>query len=164
MPSPSYTSYATPIGYIRIEYSGNKLFLLQIIPQTAHIELGTRTDFTEKVYTQIMEYIRCERSTFDIELDLSSCTAFKLKVYEELMKIPYGEKRSYKDIATAIGNSQVARAVGMANNKNPIHIIIPCHRVVGASGALIGYKAGVETQDFLLELERLAIMEGMIEQ
>ena len=81
-------------------------------------------------------------------------TEFQQKVWKALQEIPYGETRTYGEIAAAIGNPKAARAVGMANNKNPIGIIIPCHRVVGANGKLVGYAGGMEKKEFLLELER----------
>ncbi len=161
MSTSNFAIYTTPMAYIYIAYKGERLTSLEIRTEIPLV-LGTYTDFTDRVYKQIMEYIKCERATFDIDIDLSGCTPFQTKVYEELLKIPYGEKRSYKDIATAIGNPSAARAIGMANNRNPIQLIIPCHRVVGASGASIGYKAGVEIQDFLLELERLSLREELI--
>ncbi|MBR2062235.1 MAG: methylated-DNA--[Anaerotignum sp.] len=81
-------------------------------------------------------------------------TEFQQKVWKALTEIPYGETRTYGEIAAAVGNPKAARAVGMANNKNPIGIIIPCHRVVGANGKLVGYAGGMEKKAFLLELER----------
>ena len=76
------------------------------------------------------------------------------KVWKELQKIPYGETRTYKEIAKKVGCEKGARAVGMANNKNPIPIIIPCHRVIGANGKLVGYALGLEMKEQLLELEK----------
>ena len=81
-------------------------------------------------------------------------TAFQEKVCEALRQIPYGETRSYKDIAEAIGHPKAYRAVGMANNANPIFIAIPCHRVIGANGSLVGYGGGLEMKKALLELEQ----------
>ena len=80
-------------------------------------------------------------------------TPFRMKVWEELRKIPYGEVSSYKDIANAIGNPKAVRAVGGANHNNPISIIIPCHRVIGADGSLTGYGGGLDAKKYLLELE-----------
>lgn len=80
-------------------------------------------------------------------------TPFQLQVWEALRQIPYGETRTYAQIAQAIGNPKACRAVGMANNKNPISVLIPCHRVIGAKGALVGYGGGLEVKKFLLSLE-----------
>ncbi len=116
-------------------------------------EFGRADQYSDIIYTQILEYLTGIRSSFDIEIDLSGSTPFQKSVLEELCKIPYGETRSYKEIATAIGAPKASRAVGMANNRNPIHIIIPCHRVIGARGALIGYAAGLNIKESLLRLE-----------
>ena len=81
-------------------------------------------------------------------------TEFQQKVWKALLDIPYGETRSYGEIARAIGNPKASRAVGMANNRNPIAIIIPCHRVIGSTGKLVGYGGGLDKKEFLLNLER----------
>ena len=80
-------------------------------------------------------------------------TEFQKRVWKALCDIPYGETRSYKQIAQAIGNPKAVRAVGMANNKNPLLVIVPCHRVIGANGQLVGYASGLEKKRFLLQLE-----------
>ena len=102
---------------------------------------------------QIDEFFAGERKAFDLPLAPMG-TEFQKKVWAALEEIPYGETRTYGEIAAAVGNPKAARAVGMANNKNPIAIIIPCHRVVGANGKLVGYAGGMERKMFLLELER----------
>ena len=84
-------------------------------------------------------------------------TEFQKKVWNELLKIPYGQTKSYKDIAIAIENERASRAVGMANNKNPIPIIIPCHRVIGSTGKLVGYAGGVNVKEKLLNIEKIVI-------
>lgn len=101
---------------------------------------------------QLEEYFAGERRAFDLPLAPKG-TAFQQKVWRALTEIPYGETRTYGEIAAAIGNPKAARAVGMANNKNPIGILIPCHRVIGADGKLVGYAGGMEKKAFLLELE-----------
>ena len=102
---------------------------------------------------QLDEYFRGERKTFDLPLAPKG-TDFQKKVWNALQEIPYGETRTYGEIAAAVGNPKAARAVGMANNKNPIGIIIPCHRVVGADGKLVGYAGGMDKKEWLLQLER----------
>lgn len=82
-----------------------------------------------------------------------------MQVWHELLKIPYGEVRSYKDIAIAVGRNKGFRAIGMANNRNPISIVVPCHRVIGSNGELVGYGGGIETKVKLLKLEGLDIIE-----
>lgn len=102
---------------------------------------------------QLGEYFEGERMDFDVPLDLQG-TDFQKRVWEQLLEISYGETRSYGDLARALGDPQMAQAVGAANGNNPVSIIVPCHRVVGASGALTGYAGGVDVKAKLLALER----------
>ena len=103
-------------------------------------------------YLQIKEYLQEKRKEFDIPIKMYG-TEFQKKVWKELQKIPYGETRSYKQIAENIGNPKACRAVGMANHNNPIAIIIPCHRVIGANHKLVGYAGGLEIKHELLKIE-----------
>ncbi|MGB9839388.1 methylated-DNA--[protein]-cysteine S-methyltransferase [Thermovenabulum sp.] len=98
-------------------------------------------------------YFKKSLKKFDLPLLLLG-TEFQKKVWEELLKIPYGELRSYKDIAENIGIPEGARAVGQANNKNPIPIVVPCHRVIGKRGELVGYGGGLNIKKYLIELEK----------
>ncbi len=107
----------------------------------------------EKAKIELMEYFSGKRKNFTLPL-LQEGTDYRLKVWEELKKIPYGETRSYKEIAVATGNEKASRAIGNANNKNTIGIIVPCHRVIGASGKLVGYAGGLHRKEFLLNLEK----------
>lgn len=107
--------------------------------------------FTEAT-RQLDEYFRGERETFDLPLNPEG-TPFQRKVWAALAAIPFGEVRTYRDIAEEIGRPTAYRAVGLANGRNPISIIVPCHRVIGASGALTGYGGGVERKQTLLDLE-----------
>lgn len=146
-----YAAYPFPFGILKIGYEGDVITFLkkteeEMIP-------GRRTEFTDQVYAQIMEYMEGKRKTFDFPYKLSG-TDFQKKVWKELRKIPYGETRTYKEIATSIGNPKACRAVGMANNKNPITIVVPCHRVVGSNGKLVGYAGGLEMKEALLQIER----------
>jgi O-6-methylguanine DNA methyltransferase len=106
--------------------------------------------------TQICEYLKTERQKFTIPLDLSRATSFQQQVYQTIMQIPYGETRTYGEIARLIGKSNAARAVGTANGANPLPILIPCHRLVGKDGSLRGYGGvgGIGTKKFLLDLEK----------
>jgi methylated-DNA-[protein]-cysteine S-methyltransferase len=101
---------------------------------------------------QLRAYFAGQLRCFDLPLDLQG-TDFQLRVWRELERIPYGETRSYSQIATAIGTPQAVRAVGAANGANPIPIVVPCHRVIGASGKLVGYGGGLPLKKRLLELE-----------
>lgn len=105
------------------------------------------------VKKQLDEYFCGKRNKFDVKINLSA-TEFQKKVYDELQKIPYGKLYTYKDIAIKIGNDKASRAVGMANSKNPIPLIIPCHRVVGTSGNLIGFAHGLNIKEKLIEFEK----------
>lgn len=111
------------------------------------------TDLINNTRKQLDEYFAGKRKKFDIPIKLDG-TDFQIKVWKELLKIPYGETCSYLDIAKCIGNPKASRAVGMANNKNKIIIIVPCHRVIGSNKKLVGYACGLEVKEKLLELER----------
>jgi methylated-DNA-[protein]-cysteine S-methyltransferase len=106
----------------------------------------------ESARAQLDEYFAGRRSKFDIELDLRG-SAFQRAVWDALLEIPYGETRSYGEIAKRIGRPDRARAVGAANGSNPVSIIVPCHRVIGADGSLTGYGGGLERKRWLLEHE-----------
>ena len=101
----------------------------------------------------LQAYFKGKQVDFDFPLDLSSGTTFQKRVWEKLRKIPYGECRSYGWVAEQIGNLRAARAVGMANNKNPLPPVIPCHRVIGSDGTLTGYASGLHIKKYLLEME-----------
>jgi methylated-DNA-[protein]-cysteine S-methyltransferase len=104
------------------------------------------------VSIQLNEYFAGVRRSFDLEIAPAG-TPFQQRVWRELTRIPWGETRSYRDIAVAVGRRGAARAVGMANNRNPLPIVIPCHRVIGADGSLTGYAGGLQTKAWLLALE-----------
>lgn len=111
------------------------------------------TTLIKKAASQLFEYLNEKRRDFNLPL-LKEGTDFQISVWNELLKIPYGETRSYKDIAIAINNEKAVRAVGMANNRNKIPIFIPCHRVIGSNKKLVGYGGGLEIKEFLLNLEK----------
>ena len=106
-----------------------------------------------KTEKQLTEYFNHQRTVFDLALDFQG-TDFQKKVWQALLTIPFGETRSYKQIAEQIGNVKAVRAVGAANGKNPISIIAPCHRVVGANGKLVGFAGGLENKEILLKIEK----------
>jgi methylated-DNA-[protein]-cysteine S-methyltransferase len=114
------------------------------------------TPLTDRVAKELNEYFAGKRRFFDVPLNTGG-TDFQRSVWKALMDIPYGETRTYKQIAQMTGNPKACRAVGMANNKNPIWIIIPCHRVIGADGTLTGYGGGLEMKKKLLELEKSSL-------
>ncbi|EOS76140.1 methylated-DNA-[protein]-cysteine S-methyltransferase [Lachnospiraceae bacterium 10-1] len=144
----------TPVGIICVEANEeavtglyiekNEIFPKQEKPETALLK---------KAGIQLEEYFSRKRKVFDLPLAPSG-TVFQKKVWEALCTIPYGETRSYGEIAAQIGNPKAYRAVGGANNKNPIMIFIPCHRVIGADGSLVGFGGGIDAKKFMLDLER----------
>ena len=107
----------------------------------------------DHVAAQLGEYFAGDRTEFDVALDLSAGTEFQQRVWQALREIPYGETWSYGELARHIGSPQASRAVGLANGRNPISIIVPCHRVIGADGSLIGYGGGLDRKQTLLSLE-----------
>lgn len=143
--------YNSNIGIIKLTYEGNTLLKLDIVNE---IELpNEKNEFTDKIFSQIQEYLEGKRKNFEnINLKLTG-TDFQLKVLNEIKKIPYGKISTYKEVAILIGNEKACRAVGNALNKNPIPIIIPCHRIVGSSGDLTGFAYGVDLKKKLIELE-----------
>ena len=106
---------------------------------------------------QLQEYLRGDRQDFSLPLALQG-TPFQQRVWQALLQIPYGQTRTYGQIAQMIGSPKACRAVGMANHNNPVAIVVPCHRVIGADGSLTGYSAGVSLKKKLLELEGIAIV------
>lgn len=146
-----FAVYEFPFGLLRIEYEDDFVVFLKKVGEADGY--GQKTEFTDKVYTQIEEYLHGKRTSFDFAYKLNG-TEFQKKVWEQLLRIPYGETRTYKEIAAAIGNPKASRAVGMANNKNPIIIAIPCHRVVGTNGKLVGYAGGLDMKKALLTIEK----------
>ena len=114
----------------------------------------TETPLLKKAAAQIIEYLEGKRKAFDFPITFSEGTDFQRKVWQALLEIPYGETRSYKDIAVSVGNPKASRAVGRANNRNPLSILVPCHRVIGADGSLAGYGGGLDKKIKLLEIER----------
>ena len=119
-------------------------------PQKALLQT---TELLSMATIQLDEYFQGKRTTFSLPFKLTG-TPFQLVVWKELQNIPYGQTTSYKEIAQKINKPKACRAVGMANNKNPLPIIIPCHRVIGSNGKLIGYADGLKLKNYLLELEK----------
>ncbi|MFR8257249.1 MAG: methylated-DNA--[protein]-cysteine S-methyltransferase [Oscillospiraceae bacterium] len=144
----------TPIGALTLTASADAVTAVRFGAQGAR-DASALLDAAE---AQLHEYFARTRRTFDLPLDPRG-TAFELRVWTALRTIPYGETRSYGAIAAAIGSPQAARAVGMANHRNPLPILIPCHRVIGADGSLTGYAGGLETKRRLLALEGITYLK-----
>jgi methylated-DNA-[protein]-cysteine S-methyltransferase len=151
-----YRTIDSPIGPLALAGRGQLLTNLRMVNQTYE---PNRTNWVPDdrafpdAVQQLEAYFAGERTDFDLELSLAG-SEFQRRVWQALLTIPYGETRSYGEIAEQIGASGAARAVGLANGRNPIAIIVPCHRVIGASGSLTGYGGGLERKQSLLELER----------
>ncbi len=149
--------YHSPVGDMQLEYENGAVTALKTVKAGVQPE-GAPDALAETVFRQLDEYFAGTRTVFDFPCAPQG-TPFQQKVWAALCEIPYGETRSYKQIAEAVGKPKACRAVGMANNRNPIIIVIPCHRVIGANGALTGYGGGLEMKRALLELEGTAYME-----
>lgn len=151
-----YRSMTSPIGQLLLagddtglRYVGFPQGKGKVEPQDGWRETE---DGLKETMQQLNEYFAGERKIFELKLNPHG-TDFQLRVLEQLIKIPYGETRSYGDIARSLDNPGASRAVGAANGRNPIPIIIPCHRVIGENGSLTGFGGGMETKRYLLELE-----------
>lgn len=142
----------TSIGLVHIQENGEGLTNLYVVADTG-TPGGEDTPLLRRAAAQLQEYLEGSRQVFDLPL-CPAGTPFQQKVWTALRHIPYGETRTYGEIAKAIGQPGAARAVGMANNRNPLLILIPCHRVVGADGSLTGYAAGLPQKEKLLKLEQ----------
>ena len=149
-----FKTYDTVIGKIIIEESEEKISRIEIVNGTEKFDgKEEETELINKTYKELDEYFRGKRKTFDIPLKIEG-TEFQKKIWNELLEIPYGETRSYLDIAKRVGNPKASRAVGMANHNNKIIIIIPCHRVIGSNKKLVGYAGGLDVKEKLLKLEQ----------
>jgi len=153
-----YSVFNSPVGDLLLEgteHALHKLSFANSNPLSSLDKTSERNDqLFQSVRQQLTEYFRSERTQFDINLHIDeSENSFHREVWEELRKIPFGCTRSYTEIAQRIGRPKACRAVGQANNRNPISIVIPCHRVIGANGSLTGFGGGLETKDFLLKHE-----------
>ena len=148
-----YKVYETSMGKIMIVSDGEAITASRFCNDEELYGSQSSVPIMDKAAIQLEEYFTGGRKEFDIPLAPKG-TDFQLTVWKQLRQIPYGETRSYKQVAQSINKPNASRAIGMANNKNPLLIFIPCHRVVGASGELVGYAAGLETKRCLLELEK----------
>lgn len=144
--------FDTPLGLMGLEEEDGALVSLRLPGQPMPRIACHETPLLSEGKRQVLEYLAGKRRVFDLSLAPRG-TEFYRSVWRALEAIPYGETRSYRDIAQAVGRPKAVRAVGQANHNNPIPIIIPCHRVVGSGGALTGYAGGLEIKEKLLRLE-----------
>lgn len=161
--STSAATLSTPIGELLLMSDGAGLVALQFddARRGAPTPGGEADPVIVRASAQLREYFAGERRTFDLPLHAAG-TPFEQRVWDELRQIPYGETTSYGEIAGRIGEPAAARAVGRANGRNPIPVIVPCHRVVGADGSLTGFGGGLACKRVLLDLERGAPSPGAV--
>lgn len=144
---------STKVGWLRIEADDDGLTAIEFVKQPKISSDGiVDNPHLKDAYKQLSEYFRGERSEFSLRLNPKG-TDFQKAVWKGLTTIPFGTTASYKDLAILVGRPGGARAVGMANNKNPLPIVVPCHRVIGANGDLVGYAPGVDLKRQLLTME-----------
>jgi methylated-DNA-[protein]-cysteine S-methyltransferase len=159
----SLSSFRSPIGLLWLACSRRGLKALDLRGDRSRILLkfgdpqGTNvveeeTDLHREAFRQLAEYFQGMRRSFQLPLDLDG-SPFQLKVWSALLEIPYGETRSYGEVAASVGVPRAARAVGQANGRNPLPIVVPCHRVIAADGSLGGFGSGLDIKRMLLELE-----------
>ena len=142
-------------GLVRLEFKDR---MQELNPRK--IQLRESKSALASYLGELDEYFARKRHEFSIPLDLRG-TEFQIACWRALLEIPYGETRSYRDIAEAIGHPQACRAVGMSNNRNPVAIIVPCHRVIASSGSLCGYGGGLDIKRKLLDLEQGSFDQGL---
>ncbi len=151
-----YNIIESPIGPILLAGDEKGLKHLNFLKGKKIIEVPAdwieNKEFFREATKQLEAYFSGELKSFDLKLAPEG-TDFQKSVWKALCEIPYGETRTYKEIAVSIGKNRAYRAVGLANNRNPIAIIIPCHRVIGSDGKLTGYASGLDVKEFLLKLE-----------
>jgi len=146
------TLYASPIGPLEVE--GTEAGILRIeFSDRRTLPAGPPAACLKECLCQLDEYFQGTRRSFSVKLDLRG-TPFQKRVWSELLKVPFGRTVSYRDIAAALDNPRATRAVGGANHRNPVSIIVPCHRVVGANGSLTGYGGGLHRKEWLLAHEQ----------
>jgi methylated-DNA-[protein]-cysteine S-methyltransferase len=145
--------YNSPIGTVEIVSDENYILSLSFVDNATENNLDNAPEILQSALQQVEEYFQGKRSVFDVKLKAEG-TEFQQKVWQRLVEVPYGNTAGYGEIAAAVGNSKACRAVGGANNKNKIAIMIPCHRIVGADGSLTGYAGGLWRKEWLLKHEK----------
>lgn len=148
----NYDFYHSPFGLLYLESTDIGICSIRLIDhKDRHVPMPSI--YTNQARKELKEYFDGKRQHFKVSLDMSRGTVFQQNVWSLLKEIPYGFTTTYQSIADKLNNPLSVRAVGMANGKNPIPIIVPCHRVIGSSGSLVGYALGIEIKKKLLSLE-----------
>ncbi len=145
-----YAYFESPIGLVEIGCDGEAIVSLYFVER--ELPFAASHPLAEEAVRQVAAYFAGERQTFDLPLKLEG-TDFQRQVWSHLLTIPYGQTTTYREIAHALGKPKAIRAVGAANGQNPISIIVPCHRVIGSNGKLIGYGGGLWRKEWLLRHE-----------
>lgn len=154
-----FRRWRSPVGELLLVSNGNALTRLHLKGAAHYPEVdeswieGESLEIFDTAITQLDEYFRGERKSFDLKIEMTG-TDFQKKVWNQLRQIPFGETVSYKQLAERIGKPRAIRAVGQANGRNPISILVPCHRVLGANGTLTGYAGGLHSKNYLIALEK----------
>lgn len=150
-----WNTYETKIGMLIIVENENRISRIETVKTNKEYPKGEKAETTliKEAYKQISEYLEGKRKEFTLPL-LIKGTKFQEKVWNALLQIPYGETRTYGEIAKQIGNEKASRAVGGANHNNKVMIVVPCHRVIGNNKKLVGYAGGLEIKEKLLKLEQ----------
>ncbi|MES2504877.1 MAG: methylated-DNA--[protein]-cysteine S-methyltransferase [Myxococcota bacterium] len=147
----------TPIGELILTANDSALTgIFYRLPKSLDMLRDTETPVLKQAKAQLVEYFACKRQHFDLPLEFQG-TDFQKRVWQALLQIPYGETRSYAQIAVQVGSPKAVRAVGLANSKNPISIIAACHRVIGSNKKLTGYAGGLPNKEYLLKLENASL-------
>ena len=151
-----FAVYTSQYGPVRVDWNDGAVTGLRIVTQADNTAdgPGEPTELTDLAFHELERYFAGDLRQFTTPIAFTYGTPFQQAVWEALRTIPYGETRTYGQIAAQIGRPTACRAVGMANNRNPIAIVVPCHRVVGSTGALVGYAGGLGVKTHLLNLEK----------
>lgn len=144
---------ASDEGLVRISFDSDPEHHLDQLARTAGPRVLRAPRAVADAHRELDDYFEGRRQAFELTLDLRGTTEFTRNVLDELALVPYGETATYAELARRAGRPKAARAVGMVMNRNPIPIVLPCHRVVGSSGSLVGYAGGLDVKEFLLRLE-----------
>jgi methylated-DNA-[protein]-cysteine S-methyltransferase len=141
--------YKSPLGWLKIHSDGVCLKSIIFVENEEDVENSMPRGILKKTVEQLTEYFQGKRQSFDLEIEPEG-TSFQKKVWQSLQTVGFGQTKNYNDIAKELGSTRYCRAVGLANGKNPLPIIIPCHRIIGTNGKLVGYSGGLAKKKWLL--------------
>jgi len=148
--------YHSPLGWLRLNSDGHSLKSIVFVDNAEDVDALPTPEILIKALAQLKEYFEGSRFSFDLEIDPEG-TSFQKQVWRLVQSVNFGETKNYGDIAKELGSPRYSRAVGLANGKNPLPIIIPCHRIIGINGKLVGYSGGLERKKWLLIHEQKSL-------